>query len=71
MAEIRLFMATAKEKKQEVKATLKQLRSELRSMHLSVTEDLVLPEPNDVKKMMDKMEELLNVIDPKNSKKKK
>ena len=64
-------MATAKEKKQEVKATLKQLRSELRSMHLSVTEDLVLPEPNDVKKMMDKMEELLNVIDPKNSKKKK
>ena len=43
-------MATAKEKKEEVKASLKILRSELRKMHLGVTEDLALPEPREVKK---------------------
>ena len=31
-------MATAKEKKEEVKASLKILRAELRRMHLGVTE---------------------------------
>ena len=37
-------MATAKEKKEEVKASLKILRSELRKMHLGVTEELSLPD---------------------------
>ena len=58
-------MATAKEKKEEVKASLKILRSELRQMHLGVTEELTLPEPTEVKKLMNKMEELLAVIEPK------
>ena len=52
-------MATAKEKKAEVKAHLKQLRSDLRKMHLSVTEELTLPDPAEVKKAMTQMEELL------------
>ena len=64
-------MATAKEKKEEVKASLKILRSELRKMHLGVTEDLSLPEPTEVKKLMTQMEELLLVIEPKSSRKAK
>ena len=64
-------MATAKEKKEEVKASLKILRSELRKMHLGVTEDLSLPEPTEVKKLMTQMEELLVVIEPKSSRKSK
>ena len=58
-------MATAKEKKEEVKASLKILRAELRKMHLGVTEELSLPEPTEVKKLMTQMEELLVVIEPK------
>ena len=64
-------MATAKEKKEEVKASLKILRAELRKMHLGVTEELSLPEPTEVKKLMTHMEELLVVIEPKSSKKAK
>ncbi len=65
------LMATAKEKKEEVKAHLKQLRSVLRVMHLGVTEELTLPEPLEVRKVMTQMEELLQVIEPKSSKKSK
>ena len=64
-------MATAKEKKEEVKASLKVLRAELRKMHLGVTEELSLPEPTEVKKLMSQMEELLVVIEPKSSRKAK
>ena len=64
-------MATAKEKKEEVKASLKILRAELRKMHLGVTEELALPEPTEVKKLMTQMEELLVVIEPKSSRKAK
>ena len=64
-------MATAKEKKEEVKASLKVLRAELRKMHLGVTEELSLPEPTEVKKLMTQMEELLSVIEHKISKKSK
>ncbi len=64
-------MATAKEKKEEVKASLKILRSELRKMHLGVTEELSLPEPTEVKKLMTQMEELLLVLEPKSSRKAK
>ena len=64
-------MATAKEKKEEVKASLKVLRAELRKMHLGVTEELSLPEPIEVKKLMTQMEELLVVIEPKSSRKTK
>ena len=64
-------MATAKEKKEEVRASLKILRAELRKMHLGVTEELTLPEPTEVKKLMTQMEALLTVIEPKSSKKSK
>ena len=64
-------MATAKEKKEEVKASLKILRAELRKMHLGVTEELTLPEPTDVKKLMTQMEDLLSVVEPKSAKKSK
>ena len=64
-------MATAKEKKEEVKASLKILRAELRKMHLGVTEELSLPEPTEVKKLMTQMEELLVVVEPKTSRKAK
>ncbi len=64
-------MATAKEKKAEVKSYLKKLRSDLRKMHLGVTEELTLPEPSEVKKAMAQMEELLQVVEPKSSRKSK
>ena len=64
-------MATAKEKKQEVKEQLKTLRAELRLMHLGVTEELTLPDPVEVKKIMAQMEGLLQVIEPKTKRKSK
>tara|TARA_B100000029_G_scaffold512041_1_gene607648 strand:+ start:1139 stop:1339 length:201 start_codon:yes stop_codon:yes gene_type:complete len=63
-------MATAKEKKAEVKAHLKKLRSDLRAMHLRVTEELTLPDPGEVKTAMAQMEELLQVVEPKKSSRK-
>ncbi len=60
-------MATAKEKKEEVKLALKQLRIELREMHLGVTENLTLPEAAEVKKLMTKMDDLLKVVEPKSA----
>ena len=64
-------MATAKEKKVEVKAQLKKLRADLRQMHLGVTEELTLPDPAEVKKAMAQMEELLSVVEPKSARKSK
>ena len=64
-------MATAKEKKEEVKVHLKHLRSELRQMHLGVTENLTLPEPSAVRTIMTKMEELLQIVEPKSSRRAK
>ena len=64
-------MATAKEKKEEVKKYLKKLRSELRIIHLAVTDELQLPDTDEVKALMNQMEDLLLVIDPKSAKKSK
>ncbi len=64
-------MATAKEKKEEVKKYLKKLRSELRVIHLAVTDELKLPDPDEVKILMNQMEDLLLVVDPKSAKKSK
>ena len=64
-------MATAKEKKEEVKKSLKFLRKELRVMHLGVTEELTLPEAHEVKELMVKMENLLEVVESKTSRKSK
>ena len=53
------------QKKENVKMHLKDLRAELKRMHLSVTEELVLPEPDEVKTLMNKMDTLLKVIESK------
>ena len=58
-------MSDSVQKKDDVKMHLKDLRSELKKMHLSVTEELILPEPDDVKNLMSKMDILLKVIDSK------
>ena len=66
-----MLMATAKEKKLEVKAQLKQLRADLRVMHLGVTEELTLPDPGEIKRVMTQMESLLEIIEPKSKRKSK
>ena len=34
-------------------------------MHLEVIDELILPQPDDVKKLMDKMDQLLKLIESK------
>ena len=58
-------MSDSAKKKDDVKMHLKDLRSELKKMHLAVTEELILPEPDDVKTLMSKMDTLLKVIESK------
>tara|TARA_B100000941_G_C28372018_1_gene482656 strand:+ start:567 stop:743 length:177 start_codon:yes stop_codon:yes gene_type:complete len=58
-------MKASNEKKDNVKEHLKSLRSELKKMHLSVTEELVLPDPEEVKILMGKMDTLLKIIESK------
>ena len=53
------------QKKENVKMHLKDLRQNLKKMHLEVTEELVLPNPDDVKKLMNKMDKLLKLIESK------
>ena len=56
-------MNDVKEKKENVKLHLKELRQNLKKMHLAVTEELVLPQPDEVKKLMNKMDQLLKIIE--------
>ena len=56
-------MTDINDKKEDVKMHLKDLRSDLKRMHLAVTEELLLPEPDDVKALMSKMDLLLNAIE--------
>ncbi len=60
---IKQFMTDINNKKEDVKMHLKDLRSDLKRMHLAVTEELLLPEPEDVKALMSKMDLLLNAIE--------
>ena len=53
------------QKKENVKMHLKDLRLDLKKMHLSVTEELLLPEPDEVKILMNKMDQLLKLIESK------
>ena len=55
-------MTDIKEKKENVKMHLKDLRLNLKKMHLAVTEELLLPQPDAVKSLIYKMNELLNKI---------
>ena len=58
-------MADIRQKKENVKMYLKDLRQNLKKMHLAVTEELILPQPDDVKKLMNKMDNLLKLIESK------
>jgi len=53
------------QKKEDVKMHLKDLRQNLKKMHLEVTEELMLPDPDDVKNLMNKMDQLLKLIESK------
>jgi hypothetical protein len=56
-------MTDVKQKKENVKMHLKDLRQNLKKMHLAVTEELILPQPDEIKTLMNKMDQLLKLID--------
>jgi len=58
-------MTDIKQKKENVKMHLKDLRQNLKKMHFEVTEELILPKPDDVKILMNKMDKLLKLIESK------
>ena len=58
-------MTDGRQKKENVKMHLKNLRKELKKMHLTVTEELLLPQPEEVKTLMYKMDQLMKVIESK------
>jgi len=58
-------MTDIKQKKENVKMHLKDLRQNLKKMHLSVTEELILPQPDEIKILMHKMDQLLKLIESK------
>ena len=58
-------MTDTKQKKENVKMHLKDLRQNLKKMHLEVTEELILQNPEDVKFLMNKMDKLLKLIESK------
>ena len=58
-------MTDISKKKENVKMHLKNLRLDLKKMHLSVTQELLLPQPDEVKKLIYKMEKLLKAIETK------
>ena len=58
-------MTDIKQKKENVKMQLKDLRQNLKKMHLTVTEELKLPQPDEVKTLINKMDQLLKLIESK------
>ena len=58
-------MTDVRQKKENVKMYLNDLRKDLKRMHLSVIEELLLPQPDEVKILMYKMDQLLKVIESK------
>ena len=58
-------MTDVKQKKENIKMHLNDLRQNLKKMHLAVTEELVLPRPDYVKTLMNKMDQLLKLIESK------
>ena len=62
---INISMTEITQKKEDVKMHLKDLRLDLKKMHLSVTEELLLPQPDDIKSLMYKMDQLLKIIESK------
>ena len=58
-------MTDTRQDKEKVKMHLKYLRQNLKKMHFEVTEELILPKPEDVKFLMNKMDKLLKLIESK------
>ena len=58
-------MTDIRKKKENVKMHLNDLRQNLKRMHLAVTEELILPQPDEVKTLISKMDQLLNLIESK------
>ena len=58
-------MTDKRQKKENVKMHLKDLRQDLKKMHLAVTEELTLPQPDEIKTLMTKMDQLLELIESK------
>ena len=58
-------MINIKQKKEGVKMHLKDLRHNLKKMHLAVTEELTLPQPDEIKILLTKMDQLLKLIESK------
>ena len=58
-------MTDIRQKKENVKMQLKDLRQNLKKMHLTVTEELILPQPDEVKILINKMDQLLKLIESK------
>ena len=58
-------MTDVNSRKENVKMHLKDLRLDLKKMHLAVTQELVLPKPNEVQTVIYKMEKLLKAIESK------
>ena len=58
-------MTDVRQKKENLKLHLKDLRLDLKKMHLAVTEELSLPQPDEVKSLMYKMDKLLKAIESK------
>ena len=56
-------MTDLRQQKENVKLHLKDLRQNLKKMHLAVTEELILPKPDEVKNLMNKMDQLLKIIE--------
>ena len=58
-------MTDVRQKKDDIKMHLKELRQNLKKMHLAVTEELILPQPDEIKILMNKMDQLLKLIESK------
>ena len=58
-------MTDINQKKENVKLHLKDLRKNLKKMHLAVTEELILPQPDEVKTLIKKVDQLLKLIESK------
>ena len=58
-------MTDVSQKKENVKMHLKDLRLDLKKMHLAVTQELLTPQPDEVKTLIYKMEKLLKAIESK------
>ena len=58
-------MTDVSKKKENVKMHLNNLRIDLKKMHLAVTEELIIPQPDEVRTLMYKMDKLIKAIDSK------